>query len=119
MERLVRQKSPLLPAPEPTHRPDRITRWFLGAVILWGLIYAGFGWTPSSYALALYSVHANDAVPLAGSVRAIRSDEWAIETPLFQAAVRNGFRRINETSFYREDLRNFYALPLADWSLVF
>ena len=49
----------------------------------------------------------------------MRTDEWSIETPFFQACVRNGFQRINETSLYREDLRNFYALPLADWSLVF
>jgi hypothetical protein len=36
-----------------------------------------------------------------------------------QAAVRNHFQRVNETSFYREDLRVFYAMPIADWSLVF
>ena len=40
-------------------------------------------------------------------------------TPLIQASVRNGFTRINETSFYREDLRNALALPLKDWSLPF
>jgi len=54
-----------------------------------------------------------------GTPRLIRSDEWAVITPLFQAAVRNGFREVNETSFYREDLRSVFPLPLKNWSLFF
>ena len=102
-----------------SNQPDRITRWFLAAVALCGLIYVGFGLTPSSYGSVFELLDAQGAGPVAGTSRAIRSDEWAIETPYFQAAVRNRFQRVNETSFYREDLRNFYALPLADWSLAF
>ena len=98
---------------------DRITRWFLVAVALAGIIYACLGLTPSSYGLVLVQIGAPEAGPVAGSARMIRADEWAIATPFFQAAVRNRFQRLNQTSFYREDLRNFYALPLADWSLVF
>jgi hypothetical protein len=98
---------------------DLVTRWFLAAVLLAGFIYVCFAWTPSSYGLMLDSLRAPEAGPAFGSDRDIRSDEWAIATPYFQAAVRNRFRRVNETSFYREDLRNFYVLPLADWSLVF
>ena len=107
-----------LPAPDTTS-PDRITRWFLAAVALGGLIYVCFGFTPSSYGVLLDQLQAPDSGPVAGSSRQIRMDEWGLATPYFQAAVRNRFRRINETSFYREDLRNFCALPLADWSLVF
>jgi hypothetical protein len=99
--------------------PDLVTRWFLAAVLLAGFIYVCFPWTPSSYGLVLEQLHAPEAGPTAGSARGIRSDEWAVATPYFQAAVRNRFQRVNQTSFYREDLRNFYALPLADWSLVF
>lgn len=67
----------------------------------------------------LKSLGAESDRPIAGSARPIRSDEWAILTPQFQIAVRNHFRRINESSFYREDMRNYGALPLADWSLLF
>jgi hypothetical protein len=104
---------------ESPKRPDLITRWYLAAVALCGLIYVSFAWTPSSYGFVLDMLEANGTGPAAGTSQFVRSDEWGIETPYFQAAVRNRFRRVNETSFYGEDLRNFYALPLADWSLVF
>lgn len=54
-----------------------------------------------------------------GEPRAIRSDEWAVVTPLTQATVRNDFQRINKTSYYKEDLRINYGLPLRDWELIF
>src|SRR5580698_3390670 len=98
---------------------NRITRWFLAAVALVGLVYVCFELTPSSYGVFLESIQADDAAPIFGIGRPIRSDEWSIATPLFQAAVRNRFKRVNETSFYHEDLRNFIALPLKDWSLIF
>ena len=98
---------------------DRGTRWFLAAVVMAGLVYAGCGWTPSSYGIFLQQLHAPNDKPVAGTSRFIRLDEWGLATPYFQAAVRNRFQRINETSFYREDLRNFLALPLKDWSLLF
>lgn len=112
-------KSPLLPADKITNQADRITWWFLAVVLAGGLIYVCFGWTPSSYGVVFDTLDAQGVGPLVGTSRPVRSDEWAIETPYFQAAIRNRFRRVNETSFYREDLRNFYALPLADWSLAF
>jgi hypothetical protein len=99
---------------------DRVTRWFLAAVALGGIAYVCAGWTPTSYGFVLEEIlKADNSGPVAGTARVIRSDEWAVATPTFQAAVRNRFQRINETSFYREDLRCFYALPLADWSLIF
>ena len=100
-------------------RPDLVTRWFLAAVLLAGVTYVCFAWTPSSYGLVLEQLQIPNAGPTAGSARVIRSDEWAVATPYFQAAVRNRFQRVNQTSFYGEDLRNFYALPLADWSVIF
>ena len=97
----------------------QITRWFLGAVALIGLIYICSELTPSSYGIFLDVLQAPESGPILGISRGIRSDEWAVATPLFQACIRNGFRRINETSFYHEDLRNFTPLPLKDWSLIF
>jgi hypothetical protein len=97
----------------------RIDRTFLIVIAAIGLVYAALGLTPSSYGIVLERLGAREAGPVLGSPRDIRSDEWAILTPQFQAAVRNGFQRINQTSFYHEDLRNYQPLPLADWSLVF
>jgi hypothetical protein len=99
--------------------PDLITRWFLIAVALVGVLYAGFELTPSSYGVVLDQLGAPELGPVAGTARPMRSDEWSILTPYFQAAVRNRFQRVNEISFYREDLRNYEALPLADWGLIF
>jgi hypothetical protein len=97
----------------------QIKLWFPGAVALVALIYICFDLTPSSYGVFLEAIQAPDAGPVFGTSRPIRSDEWSVDTPLMQAAVRNRFQRVNETSFYREDLRSFVALPLKDWSLVF
>ena len=83
------------------------------------LVYVCFGLTPSSYGLVLDIIGAHEAGPALGSGRPIRTDEWSVLTPYFQAAVRNKFQRFNEYSFYHEDLRNFYPLPLEDWSLAF
>ncbi len=99
--------------------PDRVTRWFLLTVALAGLVYVCFGLTPSSYGVTLEQLHAPEGGPVAGTSRFIRMDEWGLATPYFQATVRNRFQRVNETSLYREDLRNFLALPLKDWSLPF
>lgn len=57
--------------------------------------------------------------PLLGTPRAIRSDEWSVMTPLFEAAANNDFREVNDTSFYHETLRSFIGLPLLNWGLVF
>jgi hypothetical protein len=97
----------------------QITRWFLAAVALVGLVYVCFELTPSSYGYYLQILEAPDSGPVVGFSRPIRSDEWSVITPLFQATVRNRFQRINETSFYHEDLRNYIALPLKDRSLPF
>lgn len=89
------------------------------AVLAGALVYAALGWSPSSYGVVLEKLQASDAGPVAGAPRDIRGDEWSVITPYFQAAVRNRFQRFNATSFYGEDMRNFYALPLKDWGLAF
>ena len=99
--------------------PDGVTRCFLVAVAVLGFLYVGLDLTPSSYSRILELLKVSDRNPVAGSWRDVRTDEYEVSTPYFQAAVRNGFQRINQTSFYREDMRNYYALPLADWSLAF
>ncbi len=82
------------------------------------VVYVALHLSPSSYALALGQL-GEPETPLLGSPRAIRTDEWSVMTPLFEASVNNDFREVNETSFYRETLRSFIGLPLLNWGLVF
>jgi len=98
---------------------DRTTMYFLATVVFLGTLFVAFRLSFSSYGVVLNTIDAPEDGPILGSPRNIRSDEWANDTALFQVAVRNGFRRINETSPYREDLRNVLTLPIADWSLPF
>jgi len=87
-------------------------------VLVLAALYVLLRLSPSSYALSLQQLGA-DETPLLGTARGIRSDEWAVMTPLFEAAVNNDFQETNETSFYGETLRSFVGLPLENWGLLF
>ena len=92
---------------------------FVTAVLIVTALYAAFQLTPSSYARALYMIGVTDTGLLFGFAQEERSDEWALWTPYVQIAVNNGFARIEHISPYEADLRNFNALPLWDWGLIF
>jgi hypothetical protein len=101
--------------PPSTTKPD----YLLVALCVAALLYVFFALTPSSYEIVLSQMGTPGNGLWLGEARYLRADEWAIWTPSFQAAVNNDFGRFNETSLYREDLRNFWGLPLMDWSIVF
>ena len=82
-------------------------------------IYVYNAWSPSSYALTLRLVGASVDGLVAGTPRQVRSDEYMVLTPYMQIAVRNNFASYNELSPYKEPLKNAYALPVLDWSIVF
>ena len=88
------------------------------AVVLVAVLYVSLRLSGSSYALALQLLGDNTS-PAFGTARAIRTDEWSVMTPLFQAAVNNDFHETNATSFYDETFRSFIGLPLLNWGLVF
>jgi putative flippase GtrA len=88
-------------------------------VLVAGVLYTVLCLSPSSYGLAFDEMLGRMPGLLLGSPKGLRSDEWAVWTPFIQIAVNNDFARINATSPYLEDLRNFNALPLLDWGLVF
>jgi hypothetical protein len=93
---------------------------FVVLSLLVGFIYVGKTWSPSSYAVVLKNIFKlQDTGLVVGKPRCIRSDEFAVITPLTQATVNNGFHRYNETSFYGEDLRMVYSLPVLDWGILF
>lgn len=92
-------------------------RIFYLALVAWGIFYCSQALTPSSYGITLARIHAQPSTWM-GSPKDIRGDEFAMITPLFQVAVRNDFKRINTTSPYHEDLRNYVFLPLRDWALI-
>jgi len=91
----------------------------MAVLVVGGLIYVTFAWSPSSYgrAFELFGLHHFDLVM--GRSRPIRSDEWAVITPLTQATVNNHLGRFNLTSPYGEDLRSVYSMPIFDWGMVF
>jgi hypothetical protein len=91
---------------------------FESAVVAVAIVYAAFRLSPSSYALALNQL-GDDATPLVGTPRAVRSDEWADLTPLFAATVNVDLSELNTISFWKEDLLNFFGLPLWNWGFVF
>lgn len=98
-------------------------RWrrhvFAAVVLALSTLYVALALSPSSYGAVFDELGVERAGLIAGVPRPIRADEWGRWTPFMQIAVHNGFRRINETSIYREDLRNVEGLPLWDWGLVF
>lgn len=91
----------------------------LTLTLLAGVIYIGNAWSPSSYSIVLKTIGAENPDPAWGKPRPIRSDEWAVLTPLIQATVNNKFERYNKTSLYGEDLRVNYGLPIHDWGIAF
>ena len=96
---------------------EKLTIWIFFLCL--GVFYVSQCWSPSSYGLVLRQLEVADAGLVWSRPRPIRSDEWAVVTPLTQAAVRNDFQRINQSSYYKEDLRINYGLPLRDWGLIF
>ncbi len=88
-------------------------------MLLLGAVYTFGALSPSSYGFVRERMGFVETGTIVGKARSIRSDEYGLWTPMVQILVRNGFERINTSSPYKEDLRNFYALPLWDWGLVF
>ncbi len=86
-------------------------------IVALGVALTALAWTPSSYGVVLRQLGAEGEGLVWGTPQVVRSDEYAVWTPLTQAAVRNDGARLNATSPYGEDLRNFNALPLWDLAL--
>jgi hypothetical protein len=98
-------------------------RWrahcFAVGVLVPMVVYVAFALSPSSYGAIFDELGVERAGLVAGVPRPIRGDEFRRWTPFMHIAMNNDFRRINETSVFREDLRNVEGLPLADWGLAF
>ncbi|MFU9138979.1 hypothetical protein, partial [Erwinia tasmaniensis] len=94
-------------------------KFFLITFFIVGVFYVCNCWSPSSYGVFLKQFDPYNTGLIWGTPRDIRSDEWGVVTPLIQATVNNKYERYNKTSFYDEDLRINYALPIHDWGLIF
>lgn len=103
---------------QPTSSP-RFWYALVAGAFLFGCIYVGLGWSPSSYAIVLRELGESNTGLIAGIPRVERGDEFAWQTPLLQMTVRNHFQRFDGTPPYFEDLRTLYAMPILDWALVF
>lgn len=95
---------------------EKLIYLFLG---IYGVVYLSNAWSPSSYGFFLQHINAIDTGIIWGEPRPIRSDEWAVVTPLTQALVNNDFQQFNATSIYNENLRINYGLPIYDWGMIF
>lgn len=96
-------------------KSTRLRNLFILIFLIAGTVYISNTWSPSSYAYFLkYHLGYVDIKPDFGEARPVRSDEWAVVTPMTQATVNNDFKRFNKTSLYEEDLRINYGLPIAD-----
>jgi len=104
---------------DPSLPRNRTLDLFTILVVLAAVLYAGLAWTPSSYGAVFDQLALPREGLVLGEPREIREDEWIRWTPFFRVAVNNHFRRFNETSPYREDLRSPEGVPLADWALAF
>ena len=93
--------------------------WFENVIFILLLFYTLFYFTPSSYGKALETMGIPNDGLFFGTPQAVRSDEWVVWTPYLQALVNNNFHRFNAYSIYHEDFRNFNALPIYDWALIF
>lgn len=56
---------------------------------------------------------------IAGTPRAIRSDEWLVRTPLVVGQVERGFPRLAEVGVGAHDMSVLSDLPVANWAEVF
>lgn len=88
-------------------------------LLIVGIVYVYSALSPSHYSVVLEKYLGLSDPPIAGKAKVVRGDEYSVVTPYFQIAVNNNFKRYNELSPYKEDLRFFYGLPLADWAIVF
>lgn len=102
-----------------TFTDRRLTLLLVAFTALLGAIYVGNAWTPSSYAITLHVLGIEEVKPALGTPRDSRSDEFFVQTPHFQIAVKSGLSDTDQVSPYRETLRNFMALPIKDWSAIF
>lgn len=92
--------------------------FLLGAALLC-LLATGLAISPSSYGIARRNLGAADDGVLLGRPQAIRSDEYALWTPMVQQAVLSGYAQADPNSLYGESQRHLYPLPLRDWGLAF
>jgi len=88
-------------------------------IVVCCIIYLAYAITPSSYAIGMQMLGQPVKGLMAGTPRAIRSDEWMVFTPYVQLSVNSHFTDHDLISPYHEALRAFYALPVSDWAAVF
>lgn len=99
---------------------DNSREWLVFLALLLGAaFYVGKAWTPSSYAIVLNMLGEGQVQPVLGTPQGVRSDEFFVQTPYFQMAVRSGLADQETVSPYRQSLKNFMAFPTKNWSVVF
>lgn len=86
-------------------------------------LLVGLGWNGSSSSLLRTYLEEPGPDPdpqrVFGSPNRVRSDEWAVITPLLVAQAGSGYDRVNTDAFGGTDVSIFSAVPYRSWSTVF
>jgi hypothetical protein len=102
-----------------TIRPVRLV--YPAVLVLSALVLTILGWSGTSVgSLRLVQPHPTaDPSLVIGTPRPIRSDEWAVATPLIVAQSHNGFPRVEHDGIGQHDLTVILNVPNTDWSTTF
>lgn len=99
----------------------RTNRFKIISLCLFCVFFLGNTLSISNYGAILSILGVENAAPIIGTAKELPGLDLEpyIYTPMYQIAVNNEFERYNKTSLFSEDLRSLYALPIADWGLIF
>lgn len=100
-------------------KPRRGLDPFVLVVLALCAFYAGNRLSPSSYGQVLRDLKTPVDGVVFGEPRPIRSDEFAIWTPLVQIAVDQNFENRPVEKLTDQSLRTLMPLPVRDWGLLF
>lgn len=99
-------------------RPPRRAMWVFPILIgILVVTFSALGVSGSSTSL-LGSEGGRDGV-VAGSPRAVRSDEWLVRTPMVVGQVGRGFSRFAEIGVGQHDMAVLSDLPVKSWTALF
>lgn len=71
------------------------------------------------YHALMFGAEAKDPALITGDPRAIRSDEWGVNTPLSVSQAEEGFPSVNRTTGNGQDVTISFDVPYKDWSTAF
>lgn len=100
-------------------REPRRAVWILPVVVIVGVLTLTALGISGTSTPELTPGRATDGSVLAGTPRAVRSDEWMVRTPLIVSQVERGFPRYAQVGVGEHDMSVISDLPTLGWPEVF